>query len=131
MTIANWCVLAACVLPVLTVGLAKANSIKLPSGGGRYNNDNPREWAKGLTGWQQRANAAQSNGFEILPIFISAIILAQQAHVDQVRIDNLAMAFVVLRLCYVAAYLMNVGWLRTVFWMGGIGICVGLFFMMG
>jgi uncharacterized MAPEG superfamily protein len=103
----------------------------MAAGAGRYDNDNPREWAKGLTGWQQRANAAQNNGFEILPIFIAAIILAQQAHLDQGRIDNLAMAFIGLRVAYIAAYLMNLGWIRTAFWTGGIGICVALFFMMG
>ena len=130
MTIANWCVLTACLLPVLTVGLAKISSAKLPSGAGRYSNANPREWAKGLTGWQQRANAAQSNGFEVLPLFIAAIVLAQQAHVEQGRVDNLALAFIVLRLFYIAAYLVNIGWARTLFWMGGEGICVALFFMM-
>ncbi|QJQ06281.1 hypothetical protein EJG51_010935 [Undibacterium piscinae] len=68
MTIANWCVLAACMLPVLTIGLAKANSAKLAPNAGRYDNTNPREWAKGLSGWQQRASAAQNNGFEALPL---------------------------------------------------------------
>ena len=29
MTIAKWCVLAACVLPILTVGLAKASTARL------------------------------------------------------------------------------------------------------
>ena len=61
MTIANWCVLAACTLPVLTVGLAKMSSAKLPRKAGRYDNDNPREWAKGLSGWQQRANATHGD----------------------------------------------------------------------
>ena len=129
MTIANWCVLAACVMPVLTVGLAKMNSAKLPRKAGRYDNDNPREWAKGLTGWQQRANAAQNNGFEAAPLFLAAVILAQQAHADQGRIDTLAMIFIGLRVLYVAAYLMNVGAVRTLFWMSGIGVCIALFTM--
>lgn len=129
MTIANWCVLAACVMPVLTVGLAKMSSAKLPPRAGRYDNNNPREWAKGLTGWQQRANAAQNNGFEAAPLFIAAVLLAQQAHADQVRIDNLALIFIALRVLYVAAYLMNFGAVRTMFWMGGVGISVALFAM--
>ncbi len=129
MTIANWCVLAACVLPVLTVGLAKASSAKLSRKEGRYDNNNPREWAKGLTGWQQRANAAQNNGFEALPLFVAAVLLAQQAHADQARIDTLALVFIALRLMYIAAYLMNLGALRTLFWSGGVAACVALFAM--
>jgi uncharacterized MAPEG superfamily protein len=129
MTIANWCVLAACVLPVLTVGLAKMSSAKLPRNAGRYDNNNPREWAKGLSGWQQRAHAAQNNGFEAAPIFIAAVILAQQAHADQGHIDTLALIFVGLRVLYVAAYLMNLGTLRTLLWTGGIAVSVVLFTM--
>jgi uncharacterized MAPEG superfamily protein len=129
MTIANWCVLAACVLPVLTVGLAKTSSAKLRRNAGRYDNANPREWAKSLTGWQQRAVAAQNNGFEALPLFIAAVVLAQQAHADQGRIDTLALTFIALRVLYVAVYLMNLGTVRTLFWMGGIATCVALFAM--
>ena len=76
MSIANWCVLAACLLPVVTVGAAKASvGMKSPRKGG-YDNHNPRQWEAGLTGWQQRANAAQANGFEALPLFIAAVLMA-------------------------------------------------------
>lgn len=129
MTIANWCVLAACVLPVLTVGLAKASSARLSRKDGRYDNNNPREWAKGLTGWQQRASAAQNNGFEALPLFVAGVLLAQQAHADQGRVDMLALIFIALRVLYVAAYLMNLGTVRTLFWTGGVVTCVALFGM--
>lgn len=129
MTIANWCVLAACVLPAMTVGLAKINSAKLPRKAGRYDNNNPRTWAAGLSGWQQRANAAQNNGFEAAPLFIAAVILAQQAHAEQGRIDTLALIFISLRVLYVAAYLMNLGVLRTAFWTAGFAVCVALFTM--
>jgi uncharacterized MAPEG superfamily protein len=129
MTIANWCVLAACVLPVLTVGLAKMSSAKLPRNAGQYDNNNPREWAKGLSGWQQRANAAQNNGFEAAPLFIAAVLLAQQAHADQGRIDTLALIFIGLRVLYVAAYLMNFGAIRTLLWTAGVAVSVALFTM--
>src|SRR5471030_876042 len=120
MTIANWCVLAACLLPTATVGLAKLASAKLPSGGGRYNNKQPREWAAGLSGWQARANAAQMNGFEILPLFIAAVVLAQQAHAEQARVDLLALGFIGLRLAYIGLYLANVDALRTLAWFAGV-----------
>jgi uncharacterized MAPEG superfamily protein len=129
MTIANWCVLAACMLPVLTIGLAKASSAKLAANAGRYDNTNPREWAKGLSGWQQRASAAQNNGFEALPLFIAAVILAQQSHADQGRIDTLALIFVAMRIMYVAAYLLNVGTLRTLLWTGGLASSIAILLM--
>jgi uncharacterized MAPEG superfamily protein len=125
MTIANWCVLAACLLPAASVGLAKMASAKLaPSE--RYDNRNPRQWAAGLTGWQARANAAQMNGFEILPLFVAAVVLAQQAHGPQGRIDLLAASFIGLRLVYVALYLADIHLLRTVAWLAGVGVCVAL-----
>src|SRR5450830_148110 len=94
MTIANWCVLTACLLPIITVGLAKAGSATSATRAERYDNNNPREWATRLTGWQQRALAAQNNGWEALPLFIAAVVLTQQAHADQGRIDLLAMSFI-------------------------------------
>jgi uncharacterized MAPEG superfamily protein len=48
MTIANWCVLIACLLPTATVGLAK-----IARAARRLNNKRPREWVSGLTGWKR------------------------------------------------------------------------------
>jgi len=126
MSIAKWCVLAACVLPVLTMGLAKASAARLARKDGGYDNRNPRDWAARLSGWQQRAHAAQVNGFEALPLFIAAVIFAQMAQADQATIDQLALAFVGIRLAYVGAYLMNQGTLRTLIWTAGVGVCVAL-----
>ncbi|MYM24087.1 glutathione metabolism protein [Duganella sp. FT135W] len=122
MTIANWCVMIACLLPTATVGLAKLTS----RGAEAYNNKRPREWVSGLTGWKARANAAQLNGFEALPLFIAAVVLAQQAHADQGSIDQLAMAFIVARLVYIAMYLANQHVLRTLVWIGGAAISIAI-----
>ena len=129
MTIANWCVLAACLLPMATVGLAKVASLRLPAGGGRYDNKLPRAWVAGLSGWKARANAAQMNGFESLPLFIAAVLLAQQAHAEQARIDALALGFIGLRLVYIGLYLANVDALRTLAWTGGVGVSIALLAM--
>ena len=129
MSIAKWCVLAACVLPILTVGLAKASSARLSRKGGGYDNNHPREWEAKLTGWQQRASAAQANGFEALPLFIAGVLLAQMAQADPGRIDLLALAFVGIRLAYVAAYLANLGTLRTLIWTAGLGVSIALLTM--
>lgn len=129
MTIAKWTVLAAFMLPVLTVGLAKAATIKLGRRNGGYDNNNPREWAGKLTGWHQRAHAAQINGFEALPLFAAAVIFAQMAQADQHRIDMLALAFIGIRVVYTAMYLANLGSLRTLVWGAGLATNVLLLAM--
>ena len=128
MTIAKWCILAACLLPVLTVGMAKASLLK-PRREGGFDNNHPRDWESKLTGWQARAKAAQDNGFEALPLFIAGVIFAQMANADQTRIDQLAMAFIVIRIAYVGAYLKDWASLRSVIWFAGFAVSVALLFM--
>ena len=126
MTIAKWCVLAACILPIATIGMAKLSTARLQRKDGGYDNYNPRQWADNLAGWQRRAHAAQINGFEALPLFIAGVLCAQMNQVPQNTIDQLALAFVVIRIAYVAAYLMNLDKLRTLIWMGGMGVSIAL-----
>ena len=128
MTIAKWCILAACLLRVLAVGMAKASLLK-PRREGGFDNHHPRDWESKLTGWQARAKAAQDNGFEALPLFIAGVIFAQMANADQTRIDQLAMAFIVIRIAYVAAYLKDWASLRSVIWFAGFAVSVALLFM--
>ena len=128
MTIAKWCILAACLLPVLTVGMAKASLLK-PRREGGFDNHHPRDWESKLTGWQARAKAAQDNGFEALPLFIAGVIFAQMANADQTRIDQLAMAFIVIRIAYVAPYLKDWASLRSVIWFVGFALSVALLFL--
>lgn len=131
MTIANWCVVAACLLPIATIGIAKASRSKLPRKEGGYDNHAPRAWAAKLQGWQGRAVAAQDNGFEALPLFIAAVILAQQAQGSQTTIDGLAMGFIAIRLAYIALYLMDYPLFRSVVWFLGIVVCIALFVVAG
>lgn len=126
MTIANWCILAACLLPPGTIALAKAASFRAADKKMQYDNNNPRLWESRLTGWQQRANAAQMNGFEALPLFIAAVILAQQAHADQSMIDMLAASFIGIRVAYTAVYILNMGNLRSIIWFAGLIVCISL-----
>jgi uncharacterized MAPEG superfamily protein len=116
MTIANTCVVIAALMPVLTVGLAKGTGIGKKVRNGGYDNNNPRSWEASLQGWPARAKAAQDNGFEALPLFAFAVLAAQLAALPQARTDHLAMAFIALRVAYVAIYLANVGTLRTLIW---------------
>lgn len=123
MTLANWCIAAACILPMAVALTPKVASVKT---GDRYDNANPREWAGRLNGWGKRAIAAHQNGFEALPLFIAAVILAQQAHANQDRIDILAMTFVLIRVIYSIIYISNLATLRTLVWFAGIGVSLAI-----
>jgi len=129
MTIADLCILVACLLPVLCAALAKSNGFGKPRSIGGFDNNNSREWLSNLQGWQARANAAQQNSFEALPIFIAGVLLAQQLHAPQARVDGLAMLFVVARLGYVGAYIADKATLRSILWAVGLASCIALFFV--
>lgn len=126
MTIAKWAVLAACLLPIVTVGVAKAAHARQSRKNGGYDNQHPRDWESKLTGWQARAHAAQLNGFEALPLFIAGVLFAQTGGADAGTVDTLAVAFVAVRVAYVVAYIKNWASLRSVIWTVGAGISVAL-----
>jgi uncharacterized MAPEG superfamily protein len=119
MNTAFWCVLVAGLLPYVATISAKA--------GARFDNAQPRSWLNARTGWRARANAAQLNGFEAFPLFAAAVIIASIRHAPELRVDQLAVAFVALRVGYFAAYLANLAWLRSVLWLGGIACAVAIF----
>ena len=123
MTVANWCIAAACLLPMVVAMTSKVASV---TSNDRYDNVDPRDWAGRQAGWMKRAIAAQNNGFEALPLFIAAVILAQQAHANQDRIDILAMSFVLIRVTYSIIYISNLATMRTVVWFAGIIVSLAI-----
>ena len=120
MTIAFWCILAASLLPILCAGLAKW-------GAKGMDNAAPRVWIEAQTGWRRRADWAQRNHLEAFPPFSAAVIVAAVVHAPQPSVDLLAVAFIVLRLLYTAAYLFNLPTLRSLLWVAGFACVVGLF----
>ena len=128
MTIANYCILAACLLPLLCTVLAKSSGMGKPRREGGYDNRNPRPWLARLEGWQARANAAQQNGFEALPIFIAGVLVAQQMQAPQARVDGLALLFVAARIAYIGAYVGDRATLRSLVWGVGLAASIALFF---
>jgi uncharacterized MAPEG superfamily protein len=128
-TLADLCVLIACLLPILCAGLAKSKGFGKPRREGGFDNRNPRQWLATLQGWQARANAAQQNSFEALPIFIAGVLIAERLHAMQGRIDILAGVFVVARLGYIAAYVTDRDLVRSLLWVAGLGVSIALFFI--
>ncbi|MCH9683393.1 MAG: MAPEG family protein [Deltaproteobacteria bacterium] len=110
------CVLIAFILifvPKLPLSMAMA---KQPGG---YDNKSPRAQQDALDGFGQRARGAHYNGFEAFGGFAAAVIIAHIAGANDHRSAVLAIAFVVARGLYIAAYLANQDYLRSALW--GIG----------
>ena len=113
-TLAYWCLLVAAVIPYLCAGVAKFGGA--PTFDGPYDNVNPRAWLARQTSWRARANGAQANGFESLPFFMAAVIIAHQLGANQGRIDILAFFYVLLRMGYSMAYIAGAGKVRSGIW---------------
>ena len=62
-------------------------------------------------------------------MFAAAVLLAEFRAAPQHLIDWLAVAFIALRLMFVAAYLLNYAWTRTVIWNLGFGVNLAIFFL--
>lgn len=129
MTTAEICILIASVLPVVCAGIAKSKGFGKPRREGGFDNRNPRDWLANLDGWQSRANAAQQNSFEALPIFIAGVLIAERLQAPQARVDGLAILFVIARLGFVAAYLANRASIRSLLWATGFAISIALYFV--
>jgi uncharacterized MAPEG superfamily protein len=112
MSVALWCVLIAGILPYVATTVAKA-------GGERYNNRNPRAWLAKQQGFRARAHAAQLNSFEAFPFFAAAVIVAHLTQAPAERVGALAVIFVVARVAYLASYLADWHWARSVLWLIG------------
>ncbi len=123
MTIAFWCILAAALLPYVSIGIAKYQR--------GYNNRSPREWEARLEGWRKRATHAHQNHFEAFAPFAAAVIVAHLARAPQGTIDLLAIAFVAVRVAYTAAYLADKPALRSLIWLAGLACVIGLFAVAG
>lgn len=129
MTIAQLCLLVACVLPIVCAGLAKSRGFGKRRRDGGFDNHAPREWLARLEGWQARANAAQANSWEALPIFIAGLFVAHQHQAAQGTVDALAMGFVAARLAFIGLYLADQAALRSLLWVAGLAASVALFFV--
>jgi uncharacterized MAPEG superfamily protein len=113
MNVAFLCVALACVMPFLLTIAAKAGGSYQKS---RYDNKEPRVWLSDLSGWPRRANAAQQNSWEALPVFIAGVLMASHAGVPQATLDFWAVWFIVARVIYAIVYMADQASLRSTVW---------------
>ncbi len=119
MSIALWSILAAGLLPYLTVAVAKFSGVG-------YDNAAPREWAKGLSGRRARAYAAHLNHFEFLPLFAAGVIIAEWK-AGTGSANALALGILASRMLYTSAYIIDRPTLRSLAWVLALLGVVGLF----
>ena len=123
MTLAEWSLLAAVVLYLLTLAPFK------PLGYREFDNARPRDpafWEKPL---RSRAQGAHQNGIETFPFFAFAVLLAEFRDSPQRLIDELAVLFLIVRIAYVLTYIGNRPRLRSILWNVGFAINIAIFFL--
>lgn len=120
MTVAFWCLLAAAIMPYVFTLIAKFG------GEGRYNNRAPRAYLDSQKGLAQRADWAQRNSFEALPIFVAAVLAGAVAGVADQWMAILGLGFIAFRVLYGFCYLRDWASARSIVWSGGYLCCLAL-----
>ncbi len=121
---AIWAMVVASFLPLIMALTAKA------FGGFQFaDNAHPRDFLQGTTGAAARANAAQKNSYETLPVFLVAVLVAMLFFVPQSIINTLAWLYVMVRVGYCVAYIINLPTFRSVLWVLSIICCLMLFYL--
>ncbi len=119
------CILIAWLLCYAPKLVSSAAMAKQPEG---YDNKHPRQQQAKLQGWGARAHAAHLNGFEAFAPFAAAVLVAQVGGGDPRRVAMLSIAFVISRVVYIAAYLADLDYLRSMLWLLGLLATAALFF---
>ncbi|MEC5387677.1 MAPEG family protein [Uliginosibacterium sp. H3] len=112
MNIAFLSIVIACFMPLILTVIAKSGGARDK----RYDNSEPRVWLGDLAGWPRRANAAQQNSWEALPIFVAGVLMAAHSQVPQGTLDFWAVWFIVARVIYAILYIANQSSLRSLVW---------------
>ena len=94
MTIAIWCILIAATLPYVPFTFVKG-----------LDPNQPRYHVGDLRGRPARAYGAHLNGLETFPWFASAVIVAHMIAGPSRIVDVLAVAYILVRIGHMAAYI--------------------------
>jgi len=123
MTIAEWMLLATVLIYLLTLAPFK------PLGYREFDNAKPRDPEFYANPLRARALGAHLNGIETFPFFAVAVLLAEFRAAPQYLINELAVAFILLRLLFVGAYLLDYPTVRTLLWNAWFAANVAIFLL--
>ena len=121
---AIWAMVVASLLPIVM-----AMAAKMLGGFNMADNAHPRDFLQGTTGASARANAAQQNSYETLPIFLVAVLVAMLFFVPQAIVNKLAWLYVIIRMGYCVAYITNLAVFRSILWVLSIACILMLFYL--
>lgn len=121
---AIWAMVVASLLPLLMALMAKVFG-----GFSLSDNAHPRDFLQQTTGASARANAAQQNSYETLPVFLAAVIVAMLFFVPQSIINILAWLYVIIRIGYCVAYIINLATFRSILWALSMACPLMLFYL--
>ncbi|KTC41167.1 MAG: MAPEG family protein [Pseudomonas sp.] len=124
MSIPFWCVFASALL-IFIARMPVARAMKEQGG---YDNHLPRQQQARLSGLGARALAAHQNSFEAFILFAVGVLMAHTTQTQGWLIDALAIVFVIARVLYLACYLADLAWQRSLFW--GVGLLCSLLLML-
>ena len=110
LSIADLSILAAVIAYLAPVAVVKYTAIKA------FDNAKPRDPAFFADPYRARGLWAHQNGVEGFAFFAAAVIVAEMKGAAQPVADGLAVAYVLLRLAYAAAYLGDKPGLRSMLW---------------
>ncbi len=124
MTTPFWCLLVAVLLPYVWAGVGvyyKRQQF------GTIDPNHPRAQSAALTDAGARANAAQLNSWEALPVFGAAVLVAHLAGADAGLSAVASLVFVASRVLHGSFYIRNLAPLRSLSFTVGFGACLWLF----
>lgn len=123
MPVPFWCIAIAWIFAFVPSWIAALWQLKQ----GGYDNHYPRVQAQTFTGFALRAKAAHYNSLEALPGFAAAVFVAHLAGGDAGLAAKLSVAFLGVRVAYVAAYIADLAALRSAIWTVGLSLTGALF----
>ena len=121
------CLLAATFMPMMCAWIASYH--RYQQFDGKVDNKMPRIQSSKLEGVGHRAYAAQQNCWEALAVFSAALLALHMSSVVLASVATLCTVFVLLRAAYIVCYLTNQDIFRSLFFIGGFGINVYLFYL--
>jgi len=124
MTTPFWCILVAALLPYVWSSVAvKARVDQF----GSLDNRLPRAQQAQLGGWGARALGASANGFETLPFFIAAVLIAHICGAAAGASGTWSLVYVASRIAHGLLYVGDLDKLRSLAFGVGQAACVALF----
>lgn len=124
MTTLLWSLAFACLVPYVASSAQTAGKVREH---GTYDNAAPREQTAKLVGFGKRAAWAQANTWEALPIFVAAALTCHVTGADGQAAGAIGVTWIVARLFYIVAYVMDVAPIRSALWLLSLLCSLGLF----